>query len=540
MSAVERLVLALVALAVFLPGIASRDLWNPDEPRYAEVAREMRVDGEWLVPHLNGRVYSEKPPLHFWSIATLSYLTGGVGPVATRLPAILAVVAAILLVADMAARLFELRVAWWSALIFLSSAKILWQGRIGQIDMLLVALVAAAMAAFVRGLVDKRPRAYRWFWVFTGLATLAKGPVGLLPPLLAIVVWAFATRNVQVLRQMRIGRGLLLWAAVVGLWFVPAALAGGSEYFETMLFRQNVGRFADPWHHFRPWHYYLGVIVVDFFPWSLFLPGALWIAVRRIFGRRRRGVTLALSWMLVTLLFFSLSPAKRTVYILTMYPAMTLLVAAAFAEIESSWPRFRRLHTVPAGLAALLVGGGTFAAAVLLRTRPERFAGRLAELEPMGAGLLPLVGFLVLVLALFLAAGWIFARRRQPGGTVLFFAGGMSFLVVLASIFVLPRFDVVKSAKPLAAKLLEVASPDEPYAIWPRLDATFLFHTRRYAVELEDEAELRAWVAREERPWLLVQKDDLAKLDPPLPLVEVARDAELRKGYVLLGPPGGG
>jgi len=540
LSTAERLVLALIALAVFLPGIASRDLWNPDEPRYAEVAREMRVDGEWLVPHLNGRIYAEKPPLQFWSIATFSYLTGGVGPVAARLPAILSVVAATLLVADMAAKLFELRVAWWAALIFLSSAKILWQGRIGQIDMLLIALVTAAMAAFVRGYVDDRPGSYRWFWVFTGLATLAKGPVGLLPPLLSILVWAFATGQRRVLRELRIGGGLVVWAAVVLLWFVPAAVSGGREYFETMLFKQNVGRFADPWHHFRPWYYYLGVIPGDFFPWSLFLPGALWVGARRIFGRRRRGVTLAMSWMLVTLAFFSLSPAKRTVYILTMYPAMALLVAAAFAEIESSWPRFRRLLTVPAGLAALLVGGGTLAGAILLRTRSERFARQLAELEPMGPGLIPLVGFLGLVLAFFLTAGWIGARRRHPGGTVLAFAGGMSFLVVLASIFVLPRFDAVKSARPLAEKLLELSRPGDPYAIWPRLDPTFLVHTRRYAVELEDEAELRAWASREARPWLVIRKDVLEKLDPPLPLVEVARDAEVRQGYALLGPPSGG
>jgi 4-amino-4-deoxy-L-arabinose transferase-like glycosyltransferase len=74
----ERLLLVLLGLAIFLPGIGSRDLWNPDEPRYAEVAREMRARGDWFVPHLNGRIYSEKPPLHFWAIAAASTLTGGV------------------------------------------------------------------------------------------------------------------------------------------------------------------------------------------------------------------------------------------------------------------------------------------------------------------------------------------------------------------------------------------------------------------------------------------------------------------------------
>lgn len=82
----DELLLAALALAVFLPGIAARDLWNPDEPRYAEVAREMLERGDWLVPHLNGQVYSEKPPLQLWAIAAFGLLRGEVDVVAARLP----------------------------------------------------------------------------------------------------------------------------------------------------------------------------------------------------------------------------------------------------------------------------------------------------------------------------------------------------------------------------------------------------------------------------------------------------------------------
>lgn len=537
MSRGERLLLVLLGLALFLPGIASRDLWNPDEPRYAEVAREMRADGHWLVPHLNGRIYSEKPPLHFWTIAAVSLVTGEVDRVATRLPAALGATATLLLLFGIARRLFDLRVAWFATLVFATSAKILWQGRIGQIDMLLVALVTAAMYFFVRGLTEGRPGLYRLFFVFTGLATLAKGPVGLLPPLLSILAWGLISGRRDVLRAMRIPTGLLIWAAVVLAWLLPALLDGGADYFRTIVLKQNLTRYADPWHHFKPWYYYLTVIPADFFPWSFFLPGAIWIGWKRIFGEARRGVVLALCWMFVTLLFFSLSPAKRTVYILTMYPAMALLVAAAFGEIETTWPRLRRWLALPAALLALLATAVPVLALVALRLRPERLAAKLEELEPLGPGTPGMVFGLTLLVAAAAQLAWLAARRGRIRQVVHALAAGLGVVAVVASLLLLPRFDAVKSLAPISARLVAEAAAGEPYAIWPRLDAPILFHTRRYAVELAEEADLRAFAARPGPLWLLIEQDDLARLDPPLPLVEVARETSRPDGYALLTTP---
>jgi 4-amino-4-deoxy-L-arabinose transferase-like glycosyltransferase len=291
MSLGQRLLLVALALAVFLPGIGSRDLWNPDEPRYAEVALEMRATGDWFVPHLNGRVYAEKPPLHFWAIAAAASIPGVPIEVAARLPALLAAIAALLLVAEIGRRLFDPGTGLLAALIFLSASKILWQGRIGQIDMTLTALMLAGLLAFVRGVVERRPELHRWFFFFAGLATLAKGPVGLLPPLAGIVLFAFATGRRQLLADIRLPSGLLIWAAVVLAWLVPAGWSGGREYLATIVLRQNVTRYAEPWHHFQPWYYYLEAVVVDFFPWSFFLPGAVWIGLRRTAGETARSAS---------------------------------------------------------------------------------------------------------------------------------------------------------------------------------------------------------------------------------------------------------
>ncbi len=537
MSWSDRVLLALLGLLLYLPGIGSRDVWNPDEPRYAVVAREMVESGDWLVPHVNGRLYSEKPPLHFWAIAASSYFTGGVTAVAARLPAAFAATATLFLLFGIGRRLFDREVGWGAVAAFATGSKILWQGRVGQIDMSLIALVTLAMYFFVRGWTERRDGFFRLFFVAAGLATLAKGPVGLLPPLLAIVAFALATGDRELLRRMRVPTGLGIWALVVLAWLGPAILSAGREYFEIIVLKQNVTRYADPWHHFQPWYYYLTVVPADFFPWSFFLPGSLWVLWRRATGEERRACQWALSWMLVTLVFFSLSPAKRTVYILTMYPAMALLVGAAAAEIRRSWPRLRGFLTVPAALVALLLTALPVLGFVAVRFYPERVAKPLAEIAPLGPGLLPTLLVLGLLLSAASLAAWLAARRGHSLRTLGLLALGMGVAAAAAAIFVLPRFDTVKSARPMAAKLVALAPAGEPYAIWPRFDAPFVYYSGRNAVEVQGEEELRAFVARPGRVWLLAEKDSLEKLDPPLPLVEVARDDDRPRGYALLTRP---
>ncbi len=534
MSHFERLGLLLLALVLFLPGIGGRDLWNPDEPRYAEVTREMRENGDWFVPHLNGKIYSEKPPLLFWSIAAASLATGEVDAVAARLPSLLAGIATIFLLFGMARRLFDRRVAWWSVAILGTSGRILWQARVGQIDMLLLALVTLAMYFFVRGWLEHRPGFFRLFFVAAGLGTLAKGPVGLLPPLLAILAFAILSREPGRLREMRIGTGLALWAGIVLLWLVPGGISGGSAYIETLVIKQNVTRYADPWHHFQPIYYYLTTVPADFFPWIFFLPGALWLGWRRATANERRGYLFAFCWMAVTVLFFSLSPAKRTVYVLQMFPAMAMIVAWSFSEIANSWQRLRRFATVPAALLAVFFAALPVAWFVLARRRPERAAKLQATVEPLGPGLVTELAVLVGLLFAGALAAWWLGRRGHPGRLVGALATGMGVTSVAAVLLVLPRFDLVKSARPLSQKLVELAAPGDPYAIYPRLDPRFVFHTRRFAETPGSEEELQAFARRPEKVWLLITRPALDALAAPLPLEEVVRDAAREDGYVLL------
>jgi 4-amino-4-deoxy-L-arabinose transferase-like glycosyltransferase len=526
----DLLILALLGALLYLPGLGLRDVWNPDEARYAEVAREMGQLGHWAVPHLNGEVYSQKPPLFFWSIAAAGGLTRGVDETAARLPSALAAIGALLLVYLIGERFFGRRAAWLSAAAFATCFKVIWQARFGQIDMFLTALVTLGVWLWVRGYTEKRRGFYLLFFLVAGLATMAKGPVGLLPPLLSFLVFLWVSGDGQEIKRMRIGRGLLLWAAVMLLWLVPAGLEAGPDYLRQIVFRQTVTRYANPWHHFAPPWFYLTVIPGDFFPWSFLLPTAIVVGWKRLVGRPRAGFLLALCWVTVTLVFFSVSAAKRSVYILTLYPAMALLVGAGLDLAAAEWPRWRRAVRVPLGLVTGLTLLIAIGLPILGRRRAET---ALLGGPPFVWGL---VGVL-LPLLLGAAIAWWLARSGAVPRAAAALAAGMALTGLAMSLYALPRFDLFKSARGLSRTLVAHMAPGEPYTIYPRLDSTFLFYTGRYCIDIDGEAALRQVLARPGRLWLLAERDSFGKLKNLPPLVEIARDTDPDEGYILYLKP---
>jgi hypothetical protein len=267
--------------------------------------------------------------------------------------------------------------------------------------------------------------------------------------------------------------------------------------------------------------------------------------------------------MVVTVVFFSVSPAKRTVYILTMYPAIALLVGAGLDLLARKFAAGRPVPSGAAGAADPERADGGHAAAypapsleASARHRSSRWVtwplGLLAalvvglaaalppvglrrpELAVLGRGFLWVLAGALAVLAAAAVWAWWAAVRGRVGRAVAALAGGMAALALVANLYLLPRFDVFKSARPLSAELLARMAPGESYAIYPRLDPPFVFYTRRFAVPLTTPEELAAFVARPGRGWVLAERDDWARLTAPPPLVEVAREPESKEGYLLL------
>ena len=353
-----------------------------------------------------------------------------------------------------------------------------------------------------------------------------EGAGGRPPPLFSILAFLAVTRDRDGFRDLRLGRGLLLWAAIVALWLAPALLSGGDAYMRDILLRQNVTRYVEPWGHRQPPWYFAQVLPVDFLPWSLFVPAAM-VAGRALDSQRRRHLLFLGCWVVVTVLFFSVSPGKRTVYVLTCYPALALLVGAGLSAWShagneqappSSAKRSAGRPAWPAGALALLLWSVAIAAP---------FAPRFAEVPAFGVPYLPAVAIGVGVLAAAATASFAFALRRRVTAMVYALALG-SAIATLPLFLLLPRLDPELSLRALAETIARDRPAGVPLASYHEMEGGLLFYGSGFAREVADEAELRALLDHQPDVWLVVDPDDKGGLTWPPPLRLVAQQNESR------------
>ncbi|HEU4402564.1 MAG TPA: glycosyltransferase family 39 protein, partial [Candidatus Polarisedimenticolia bacterium] len=409
----DRLVLVLAGLLLFVWRVGSHDLWPPDEPRFALVAKEMRQRGDYSVLSLNDHLYTDKPPLFFWAVNACALLRGGVDEWAARLPSALSGLLALLLIYDLGRRLYDRRTGLYGALLFATSQQIVERARWASIDMTLNLFVLAAIVLLWKSRMapDGGRGAARWAWVLMGLATLAKGPVGLLLPLLAVLPTCLIDRDRGPLRRLIPPSGIALYLAVTLSWFGLYAARLGTGFALTVLVHQNVERYVEAWNAQHPIWYYLWRFPAGFFPWIVFLPWGIAEAFAREgggdLGERRRPAIFLVTWMAAILLFFSFSTGKRGVYVIPIYPAAALLVGRLLARAsggddeEGAVAAHRRLR-LPLRL-------WTAVAALLAIALPLIAVRRYPELA------LPAIQIGVLLLAGAVAA-LILARRRSRTG----------------------------------------------------------------------------------------------------------------------------
>ncbi len=439
----------LLALLLFGWNLWGYDLWAPDEPFFGEGAREMLVDGEWVVPHLNGEVNTHKPPLFFWLIALFSLPVGAVSSLAARLPSVFAALGTLLLTLRLGRRWSGERTALLAGAL-LATTHMFWdKARWAQIDSLLCFLILAAVSAFEAfraGDMSGR-RAGLVFWAAAALAVLAKGPVGLLLPLGIAVLTLATDGELRKWRRFAPLAGPLVFAAIVGSWAAAATLWGDGYSVVGALREHFVDRAIHGMHHEQPAWYYLKVLPYALLPWSFLLPGALLLAWRR----RRPEDRLLLVHGLFVVLFFTVPTEKRDLYILPALPAFSLLTARLVAAVAGWWRPGgsvvvpdRRWVTLPQGI----VGAVLVLAAAAVPFVAPRFGDVL---------LVPAAGLAVVLgaggLATVLAAVKGSARR-----SVLWTGATFATAMLVAVSFVYPALNPVKSGRELALAVRDLTA----------------------------------------------------------------------------------
>jgi len=220
-----------LALLLFSLDLGGRDLWAPDEPRTGEVVREILLTGSWVVLHDNGLPYVEKPPLYFWIAAALARAAGEVTELTVRLPASLAGLLGAVCLFALGRGLFGRRTGALSAIVLITTQKYFMEARWAHPDMLWTLLLIFSCLAFHQAHRAEGDR--RWlaaFYLGLGLATLTKGPLGLVLPLAAVAVFLASCRDLPFLRRAGLPWGLPLAVAPAALWLGAYHAASGGAF----------------------------------------------------------------------------------------------------------------------------------------------------------------------------------------------------------------------------------------------------------------------------------------------------------------------
>lgn len=515
------LLLMLMALAL-LAGLGLRDPQPADEPRFVLAAETMVDSGQWLLPRRGHELYAEKPPTFMWLLAAAQSLTGD-WRTSFLLPSWLAGLLCLWLTWDLGRRLWNRRVAGYAVLALFACLQFGLQAKRAQIDMVLVAMTTLSLWALCRYLLLDRDWRLLLLGCFAaGLGTVTKG-VGFLP-LLVLLPTIGLRRRTGLLPAPAAPKGVAVLVGIggfllgVGVWLLPLGLALLADadpalrgYAAELLFKQTGTRYANPWHHLKPAWYYLQVIFTLWLPGALLLPWLLPAWWRRL-RRRDPRQWLLLGWSLLVLLFFTLSPGKREVYIFPVLPALCL----AAAPLLPGLLRRRGAQLLLAGWLLLLAA---LALAIGLSGWPEPAAwlARIGERRQLPEATLQAIGAWMLALGVVLLALLAWARLSRIGLAVVLASAALWTVYGLG---LMPAVDADSSARAMMREVGARIGPQSQLGLLGWREQHLLQARREIAPDVAEFGFKRpwhlqwqdaaTWLAEDPRQrWLFVLEDAL-------------------------------
>jgi len=526
----------ILATVLFLWFLWGHDLWAPDEPTYGEVAREMVVDGQWIVPHVIGAVYNHKPPFFFWLIALLSLPFGQVTEFTARLPSVLAAIGAIALTMRLGVRWYGPRTAAMAGVILASSFMFWEKARSCQPDMLLCLLIWLALTAFIdfRSENANGRLAGAVFWTATALGVLTKWLVGIVIPLGIAVLTLAIDRQPSRAKNFAPLLGPFLFAAITGAWVAAASLWGPEGYSVWgSLWEHFFQRGLHGMHHVAPPWFYLTSLPVSALPWAGLLPGALLLAWRRRKDPNDR-------FLLITTLFivgvFSISAEKRDLYILPALPAIALMMAN-LAGTVAGWSQDAPQKQISIHRRWVTAGHSVVGGLVLLIGLALPVAGLRIHEVPYWT----IVATAVMALALGGSALWLGLHGRALR-SVIATAAGTALIYLFVTAVVFPALNPTKSDRLIAERA--AAASAESRAAGHEVAA---FRTRNlpkalafygdglYTWETWDLGELQRHLSQKETVFAVLYESDLAEIRPRvMKRVEIVDRAPHSRREVLL------
>ena len=505
--------LVLISWIAFFWNLGVMGVMDKTEALFVEVAHQVYLTDDWITPRWNWQTFFDYPIWGYWMVA-LSFKLFGVSEWAARLPVALTAIALVAL-SFYALRYFglngqdeqlETRQKWiraWigTGIVALNPGWVGW-GRTSVTDMFLSSAIAMAMLSFFLGYAqpDKPKVQQRWYLVapvFAAIAVLAKGPVGLLLPALAISIFLiYVGQFWQVLREIKLIAMIGIFLLITVPWYGLAAQVNGAEFIGTFFGFSNFQRFTSVlYRHAGPWYFYLPYCFILLFPWSLFLPLAiarLQFWRKKVWASTPRNRQLGLFcfvWFMVILVFFSAAATKLPGYILPIVPAGAIMITLFWGEemlvnrekVYQQWP------FLTSGIITTVLFFGLAIAAFI----SPKLAGSDPAFPTFGATLeasgIPVIfGVILTALGIF-SAILLIKKNYRPW----FWTSNLLFFVTLLTVVVPPLAPIMDSQRQLPFRELakvvgQVAKPQELVFLmgYPRYS---LVHYSQHRVEFLDD-----------------------------------------------------
>jgi 4-amino-4-deoxy-L-arabinose transferase-like glycosyltransferase len=513
------ILLLIIAIPLFSLGLSNHGLWSADEPRVAEIGREMAVTGNWAVPTLNQKPFLEEPPLYYGALA-LTFKAFGVSDKVARIPSAFFTFASVLVLFFVANLLFGPRVALLSGFILATAGEFFRVAHWVIVDSGLTFFIMSGMGFFIAGYLSENSRKKLLYYVLLYIAcTLAfyvKGFIGIVIPGLSILVFLLIERNFREILRMQLWLGVLIFVIMTLPWFIALWQHAGTEHLEVFFIHNHLQRFlpgsmagrisGSASGHHNPFYYYITEFPNGFLPWSILLIPVFYHAFSRS-GQANasnpvsgKGVLFAKCWFFAGIIFLSAASTKRTLYLMPIFASMAMLTALYIDStlISQSPNRIGKVFLWIFSILLLVIG--------LVFTPAYLYLKNTYLLVAPAGFFASLIVVSILVVVISLAGIWYLQRGNLKKYWISINLP-IIFILLFTLIALVPILDRHKSFVPFCRQVMAIVAPDQPlYAYKPdeTLRGAVPFYTGRYVIETE---ELGNTLLNKEEPLFVMIRD---------------------------------
>ncbi|MDY4919971.1 MAG: glycosyltransferase family 39 protein [Phascolarctobacterium sp.] len=455
------IIAGLVLFTIFF-GIGGVPLLDPDEPVYAETAREMIQFSDYLSPRIFGNYWYDKPPMYYWLVA-LSQHIFGFTEFAARFPASLMACGTVIMLYVSTTTLFNEKAGFWSAVILTSCVQFFYMGKAAVTDTTLLFFMSGAILCFAH-------RKYWLMYICMALATVTKGPIGIVFPGAIIFIYLAMMGQLREILRMHVVRGTLLYFLVASPWYYAMYTVHGMQFIETFLGFHNVTRFTTPEHANRvTFWYYFPVIILGMFPWTGMLVQAVKASICESRIDDMRQLLLYHVWAGFVFIFFTICQTKLTSYILPMFPPMAVIIGWNVSRMLTKMRHNSTYYSwiCGSGLMFLLLGIGWFVGANYL---------------PEAAFSLYILGGLTLIIGFGAVFSLWYYRDIEMSCWLHTLVGLVTMCVAFA--FVMPVIADRFSVKSMSAVYAEQCDKETPIYVDKFLRPGFMYYAGKAGVEM--------------------------------------------------------